>query len=31
MLAEVAEGWPSAVTGNGGPVGKLGPEEIRSG
>jgi len=29
MLAEVAEGWPSAVTGNGGPVGKLGPEEIR--
>ena len=29
MLAEAAEGWPSAVTGNGGPDGSFGPEEIR--
>ena len=29
MLAEAAEGWPSAVTGDGGPDGGFGPEEIR--
>jgi xanthine dehydrogenase YagT iron-sulfur-binding subunit len=29
MLAEAAEGWPSAVTGDGGPDGGLCPEEIR--
>jgi xanthine dehydrogenase YagT iron-sulfur-binding subunit len=29
MLAEVAEGWPSAVTGNTGPGGALRPDEIR--
>jgi len=29
MLAEAAEGWPSAVTGDGGPDRGFGPEEIR--
>ena len=29
MLAEAAEGWPSAVTGDGGPDGGFCPEEIR--
>jgi xanthine dehydrogenase YagT iron-sulfur-binding subunit len=29
MLAEAAEGWPSAVTGDGGPEGRLDAAEIR--
>ena len=29
MLAEAAAGWPSAVTGDGGPDGQLGAAEIR--
>ena len=29
MLAEAAQGWPSAVTGDGGPDGGFGPEGIR--
>jgi len=29
MLAEAAQGWPSAVTGDGGPDRGFGPEEIR--